>query len=1050
MPQRATFALPHDCPDGQHPPRTFHMPSTALLFPRPVLHVPTPAPGVSQSHNQQSFNNASNSFNNNTTLIYLTLGTRDLLDACNWLYAEHLRVTCDEVWSPGSEGQQRRGLRSIYGRMFAVEPKPMREEDDEVPAVATGPGDPSRKTRTPILTLVAQHPRLAILGPPGGGKSTVLRHLALSRAVASDESLRNPVPTDADADAEVDADADANAPGESAASDEAAALAQAEADAWGQLNAFVPVWMELRTMTPPMPAQARKPEPAALPWMLDLHLSALRETLQKRASQIVPGNAEALAANQRAIARIDSELRQAYREGRILFLLDGLDEMTVTSRGTLATLHEGIRQLATAVPPGATHAPPNRLVVTCRERTWFDGWAMTDWTTQRGLKGHVSTLDGFSPDDRRAFLHAWFGPDMGNVANDVARHLEQPPRDPLGRLARMASVPLNLTMIAWLVERRARRARESGAGDGAAVADDGSLLPPSRAAIYEQVVDAILWEIDDKKDFGSQGERTLVGLIGDAPGHRSAFVACLAGAAFERLKTKDAPEWSETDLVEPIARRVADASGVCMEDARPDAFAVLRTLQCRAGILRLEKEGEGGQRRYRFVHRSFLEFFVALHLVRPAAGLGDDFEVRARDFLQGRSRLKDTEVTRERTWEPLRLAAGYLSVPEAEQRTLLTPKAPRDPNPVARLVRDLCPAIMPPPNPYDVWLAGELAIEAGIPRDHVHLPLRPALFDVMTRREGLTEPSRAAVGRVLGQLGDPRPGVDPGMPGRGRKQFFKWSEEIRPGTFVMGGDPYAWVGFETGFETGVDPVPRKIPSAYRIARYPVTNAQYDCFENSPYFRENASKQGWRKRDRSNAGFLSPNQPVVNVDWRHAMGFCKWVNSLDLSAKELGLPESCGWDGWTVCLPSEAEWELAARGPEERWLPWLSRTARNKTAPKAEKQSSQGYCNWYGSQVNATSPVGMYPNGASWCGAEDMIGNVWEWTRTRWRKFPDRSEDADIRDEDGSGMRVLRGGSWGFGVPESLRCATRFGLGPGRSIHDFGFRVAVVCLSACGG
>ena len=1018
------------------------MTSTALLFLRPVLHVPTPAPGVSQSHNQQSFNNASNSFNNNTTHIYLTLGTLDLLDACNWLYAEHLRVTCDEVWSPGSEGQPRRGLRSIYGRMFAVEPKPMREEDDEVPAVATGQGDPSRKTRTPILTLVAQHPRLAILGPPGGGKSTVLRHLALSRAVASDESLRNPASTDADADAEVDADADADAPGEPAASDEAAALAQAEADAWGRLNAFVPVWMELRTMTPPTSAPARKSELGALPWMLDQHLSALRETLQKRASQIVPGNGEALAANQRAIARIDSELRLAYREGRILFLLDGLDEMTVTSRGTLATLHEGIRQLAAAVPPGATHAPPNRLVVTCRERTWFDGWAMTDWTTQRGLKGHVSTLDGFSPDDRRAFLHAWFGPDMGNVANDVARHLEQPPRDPLGRLARMASVPLNLTMIAWLVERRARRARESGAGDGAAVADDGSLLPPSRAAIYEQVVDAILWEIDDGKNLGEEGQRTLVGLIGDAPGHRSAFVACLAGAAFERLKTEDAPEWSETDLVEPIARCVAHASGVCMEDARLDALAVLRTLQCRAGILRLEKEGEGGQRRYRFVHRSFLEFFVALHLVRPAAGLGDDFESRARDFLEGRARLKDTEVTRERTWEPLRLAAGYLSVPEAEQRTLLTPKAPRDPNPVARLVRDLCPAIMPPPKPYDVWLAGELAIEAGIPRDHVHPPLRPALIDVMTRREGLPEPSRAAVGRVLGQLGDPRPGVDPGMPRRGGKQFFKWSEEIRPGTFVMGGDPHAWDGGHV-----VQPT---IQRPYRIACYPVTNAQYDCFENSPYFGQNASKQGWRKRGRSDVRFLSPNQPVINVDWHHAMGFCEWVNELGLSAEELGLPETCGGQRWSVRLPSESEWERAARGPEGRWLPWLPRTEEDKPTPKAEEQSLQGYCNWDGSQVNATSPVGMYLNGASQYGAQDMIGNVWEWTRTPWSKLPDPSEDADIREVDGDRWRVLRGGSWGGDDPEYLRCAARSGLDPGYSDVNFGFRVAVVCLSASGG
>ena len=262
----------------------------------------------------------------------------------------------------------------------------------------------------------------------------------------------------------------------------------------------------------------------------------------------------------------------------------------------------------------------------------------------------------------------------------------------------------------------------------------------------------------------------------------------------------------------------------------------------------------------------------------------------------------------------------------------------------------------------------------------------------------------------------------------------------------MGGDPYAW----NGLRIGTQAVPRKIPSAYRIARYPVTNAQYDCFENSSYFRQNASKQGWRKRGRSNARFMSPNQPVVNVDWDHAMGFCKWVNELGLSAQELGLPDSCGGQRWSVRLPSESEWEHAARGPERRWLPWLSRTARNKTAPKAEKQSLQGYCNWRGSEVKATSPVGMYPNGASLCGAEDMIGNVWEWTRTRWREVPDRSEDADIRDEDDSGTRVLRGGSWFLGVPVLLRCASRGGLGPGDSYDLIGFRVVCVGVLASGG
>lgn len=251
-------------------------------------------------------------------------------------------------------------------------------------------------------------------------------------------------------------------------------------------------------------------------------------------------------------------------------------------------------------------------------------------------------------------------------------------------------------------------------------------------------------------------------------------------------------------------------------------------------------------------------------------------------------------------------------------------------------------------------------------------------------------------------------------------------------------------------QTGVDPVPRKIPSAFRIARFPVTNAQYDCFENSPYFDENAPKQGWRKRDKSDARFTVPNHPVVNVDWHHARAFCSWVNSLGLSAQDLGLPESCRWKGWKVCLPSESEWEYAARGPEGRWLPWLRRRKGGNKAPAASKESLQGYCNWDGSQVKGTSPVGMYPNGASWCGAEDMIANVWEWTRTPWRGDPDPSEDADRAEVDGDDTRVLRGGSWISDDPEDLRCAARVGLGPRDSSVSIGFRVVCVGVLASGG
>jgi formylglycine-generating enzyme required for sulfatase activity len=187
--------------------------------------------------------------------------------------------------------------------------------------------------------------------------------------------------------------------------------------------------------------------------------------------------------------------------------------------------------------------------------------------------------------------------------------------------------------------------------------------------------------------------------------------------------------------------------------------------------------------------------------------------------------------------------------------------------------------------------------------------------------------------------------------------------------------------------------------------------------------------------------------VIHVSWTEAMGFCEWINSLKLTPDQLGLTGVSKDDRWQVRLPSEAEWEYAARGPQERWLPWLPREDQNCSPPKAKANDLAGRCNMAFSGIKSTSPVGMYPEGETFSGAGDMIGNVWEWTRSLWCDTPARQEQVeDELEKSQDQLRVLRGGSWADDIPEILRSATRFDYLAELSLNSFGFRVVCVMES----
>jgi formylglycine-generating enzyme required for sulfatase activity len=198
-----------------------------------------------------------------------------------------------------------------------------------------------------------------------------------------------------------------------------------------------------------------------------------------------------------------------------------------------------------------------------------------------------------------------------------------------------------------------------------------------------------------------------------------------------------------------------------------------------------------------------------------------------------------------------------------------------------------------------------------------------------------------------------------------------------------------------------------IPYDYFMARFPVTNAQYAAYVNAKGIIHPVS--GWeQKRDH----------PVVNVSWNDAMAYCRWLN--DLRSSELP-------SGVVLRLPTEAEWEKAARGADGLLYPWGDTFDKNK-------------CNIDEAGKNDTTPVEAYsPQGDSPYGAADMAGNVWEWTHSLFKSYPYEADDGR-EDETVSGDHVQRGGSF-IGTNQLARSASRYR--GNRGFLDFvGFRVAV--------
>jgi len=208
---------------------------------------------------------------------------------------------------------------------------------------------------------------------------------------------------------------------------------------------------------------------------------------------------------------------------------------------------------------------------------------------------------------------------------------------------------------------------------------------------------------------------------------------------------------------------------------------------------------------------------------------------------------------------------------------------------------------------------------------------------------------------------------------------------VPPGCFEMGNDPNAYDGSTLGV---VDGGRQCFDAPFWIDQTEVTQTDFE-------------RLGGVKAIGN--AFSGAQRPLDLLTWFEARDFCALRGAR---------------------LPTEAEWEYAARGPDQWLYPWGNDWNPDNVV-------------WGGNSNQQTANVGSRPAGQSWVGALDMSGNVWEWVNSLYLPYPyDRSQE---NDSNTNSVRVLRGGSWYFNVTVSLRAGFRAWSGPDSWFNGYGSR-----------
>jgi len=232
---------------------------------------------------------------------------------------------------------------------------------------------------------------------------------------------------------------------------------------------------------------------------------------------------------------------------------------------------------------------------------------------------------------------------------------------------------------------------------------------------------------------------------------------------------------------------------------------------------------------------------------------------------------------------------------------------------------------------------------------------------------------------------------------------------VPAGEFTMGSETY----------DNEKPIHQVYLNAYYLDKYEVTNALYQaCVDAGICDPPHQTSSNSHSSYYGNSQF--DNYPVINVDWNQAKTYCEWRGAR---------------------LPTEAEWEKAARGTNGLTYPWGNAFDGTKVNFCDKNCSFDWADNSYDDGYNDTAPVGSYPNGISPYGLYEMAGNVWEWVADWYdANYYSNSPASNPQGPSSGDGRALRGGSWS-GSDDDVRTSSRPGNAPVLWNYFFGFRCA---------
>ncbi|BCB90361.1 SUMF1/EgtB/PvdO family nonheme iron enzyme [Phytohabitans suffuscus] len=669
-----------------------------------------------------------------------------------------------------------------------------------------------------------------------------------------------------------------------------------------------------------------------------------------------------------------SRLEQELLAGRVCLLCDGLNEMA----------RPGYRRKARAWREFVRQWPGNRFVFACRTSA-YEG-------ELRLAEIEIAPLD-----DERILRTLFLS--VGASADDLWQALRR------GGLLEMARMPL---FLEWLVVSFQR---------------SGSRLPANRSRLLKGIVDSLVTRERDKGSFEDAEFRLAAAALAELA-HAVLLDSPNGALALDRALDifRECHPGLEGSAVAEGWRFVLDA-GLLTERDQQVRFRNLQLRDYFAACALLARHERGA--------------VLDRYLAPPAAGPAQP----------GRT-------APEGDWaEPVILASGL-----AESADSLL---------------DRTRAVNP-------RLAGEcLARNAPAVTPRTADAVRHTLLDRATdARVAVGE--RVAAGLTLGRIGDPRLRHEP-------------AGHILPELCAVPAGR-VWLGSDGDEHAFADERPQRrveVP-AFRIGRYPVTNAEYGAFtaaggydepgywtehgwawrgardtgerslnrrlRNLAYFRgqvhdmerwfddaglDTAERELWRRlvamddtaarahlrglgvervRRRDAPAYArypaltGANQPVVGVSWYEAAAYCAWLSAVS---------------GHPYTLPTEVQWERAAKGDDRRVYPWGPAWV-------------DGRCNTVREGVDRTAPVGVFPDGRGPFGCEDMAGNVAEWTSSRYAPYPLADHDGQ-EDFEPDGVPVNRGGGWDS-TRRVARCALRADMNEAATEGvSLGFRLAAPAL-----